>query len=66
MSANFTKDTKDKKNKIKKIKTKTTLKYLSFKTWKKIMCPHEESNLDLKFRKLTLYPLSYGDKLKSY
>ncbi len=23
--------------------------------------PHEESNLDLELRKLTLYPLSYGD-----
>ena len=30
------------------------------------MCPHEESNLDLGFRKPTLYPLSYEDKLKSY
>ena len=26
----------------------------------KAMCPYKESNLDLKFRKLTFYPLNYG------
>ena len=26
------------------------------------VCPHEESNLDLRLRRPTLYPLSYGDR----
>lgn len=25
-----------------------------------ILCPHEDSNLDFKLRRLALYPLNYG------
>ena len=31
---------------------------LQFPQWR----PHEESNLDIKLRKLAFYPLNYGDK----